>query len=349
MSQRPSPMRLTAPVESPSTPQRDAASPRARHHGVFGARPPARPRGQPAQRRHRTRDRTMGAAHDGVYRIVGYAADLAGELLAACWAGGTEPLPRIAARLSSGHSAGRTPRSRRDHVPSDGSALSTTGSSCTSRSHARRRRRCTSSRRHPGHDRRAHALRPRGVVGPDHCSTWRSTTRCAGDLTTLARARHDARVGSRRRGRAGHGQFRTVLTARRPRRASDRERGRARSSCALLASTASRRRVPQYEIRRLRRQLGRAGRLRVPATSKIAIEYDSYAEHLGTEAHRSATAHGGTRSSALGWTPITATVADLRNGGASVSRRDRSSAATAVSTNWRQSGGTSRRNFDASS
>ena len=67
-----------------------------------------------------------------------------------------------------------------------------------------------------------------------------------------------------------------------------------------------------------------------------AIEYDSYAHHLGTEAHD----RDGARRNAivrLGWTPITATGADLRNGGHRLASDIAEARATAIR---RQSCGT---------
>jgi hypothetical protein len=71
--------------------------------------------------------------------------------------------------------------------------------------------------------------------------------------------------------------------------------------------------LPQYEIRDDDGRLVARVDFAYPEL-KIAIEYDSYAHHLGKEAHD----RDGARRNAvvgLGWLPITATAADVRRGG----------------------------------
>jgi hypothetical protein len=71
--------------------------------------------------------------------------------------------------------------------------------------------------------------------------------------------------------------------------------------------------VPQYEIRNKDGRLVARVDFAYPDL-KIAIEYDSYAHHTGTDAHDR---DGARRNAIVGleWKPITATPADLRNGG----------------------------------
>jgi hypothetical protein len=71
--------------------------------------------------------------------------------------------------------------------------------------------------------------------------------------------------------------------------------------------------VPQHEIRDPDGVLVARADFAYPDL-KIAIEYDSYAHHLGIDAHDRDGARRNTIVR-LGWTPITATAADLRNGG----------------------------------
>ncbi len=114
------------------------------------------------------------------------------------------------------------------------------------------------------------------------------------------------------RGRAGTVKFRTALELHRATPATT-ESEAEQLVLRLIANHGLPAPVPQYEIRRPDRSLAARVDFAYPDL-KIAIEYDSYAHHLGTEAHD----RDGARRNAivrLGWTPITATAADLRNGG----------------------------------
>ena len=115
-----------------------------------------------------------------------------------------------------------------------------------------------------------------------------------------------------RRGRAGTVKFRAALE----RQNADvalTESEAEHALMQLLADHGLPHPIPQYEIR------DRDGRLVARADFaypdlKIAIEYDSYAHHMGKEA---LVRDGARRNAviALGWLPITATANDLQNGG----------------------------------
>jgi hypothetical protein len=115
-----------------------------------------------------------------------------------------------------------------------------------------------------------------------------------------------------RRGRPGTQEFRRAVTLHLTDRALTESEGELRLLRALerLGFPTP---VPQFEIRDEDGRLVARVDFAYPDL-KIAIEYDSYAHHLGTDAHDRDAAR---RNALLGlkWYPITATAADLRNGG----------------------------------
>jgi very-short-patch-repair endonuclease len=130
-------------------------------------------------------------------------------------------------------------------------------------------------------------------------------------LTTLQQL--DETLGRlARRGRAGTTKFRRALELHN-RTPAQTESEAEHLILRLLMKHGLPAPVPQYEIRRPDGSLVARVDFAYP-DFKIAIEYDSYAHHLGTEAHD----RDGARRNAilrLQWYPITATAADLRNGG----------------------------------
>jgi very-short-patch-repair endonuclease len=149
-----------------------------------------------------------------------------------------------------------------------------------------------------------------GVVGPTTVDIAVATA-LRRQLTTLFELEEVfARLASR--GRAGTTQFRAVLELHRATPAQT-ESEAEHLILRLIAKHGLPAPVLQYEIRRPDRSLVARVDFAYPDL-EIAIEYDSYAHHLGTEAHDR---DGARRNAVLGahWYPITATAADLRDGG----------------------------------
>jgi very-short-patch-repair endonuclease len=149
-----------------------------------------------------------------------------------------------------------------------------------------------------------------GVVGPTTADIAVATA-LRRQLTTLVELEEVfTRLASR--GRAGSTQFRAVLELHRATPAQT-ESEAEHLILRLIAKHGLPAPLPQYEIRRPDRSLVARVDFAYPDL-KIAIEYDSYAHHLGTEAHDR---DGARRNAVLGahWYPITATAADLRDGG----------------------------------
>ena len=115
-----------------------------------------------------------------------------------------------------------------------------------------------------------------------------------------------------RRGRPGTQQFRRAVALHLTERSlteSDAEHRLLRLLERLGFPTPT----PQYELRDADGRLVARVDFAYPEL-KIAIEYDSYAHHLGTDAHD----RDGMRRNAmvgLSWLPITATASDIRSGG----------------------------------
>jgi very-short-patch-repair endonuclease len=148
------------------------------------------------------------------------------------------------------------------------------------------------------------------VVGP-HTLDLAIGTALRRELTTLSELTNTLdRLA--RRGRAGTNKFREALQ----RHTVDvalTESEAEHALMRLLADHGLPQPVPQYEIRDSDGRLVARVDLAYPDL-KIAIEYDSYAHHVGRDA---LVRDSGRRNAvvALGWLPITATANDLRNGG----------------------------------
>lgn len=131
------------------------------------------------------------------------------------------------------------------------------------------------------------------------------------DLTTLQQL--DTTLGRlARRGRSGTSLFRQVLAERSPATAIS-ESERETLLFRMLRRHGFPPPVPQYEIRNSRSDLIARADFAYPDL-KIAIEYDSYQEHTG----KLALVRDSARRNevvALGWAPISVTIADLRSGG----------------------------------
>ena len=221
--------------------------------------------------------------HDRVYRIVGTPLTWRGQVLAACWAGGMRAVAshRTAAELWRLPGRSTTvveitcPRWRRAQPRRPDRPRVARAGRCR-----RRGRR----RRHSDDD----ACNGRSSTSPASyahvtSSTSPSRTRSGVGLTTRVRAGADAEA-------ARHGED-----------VPERSSSAAPSSCicphaALTESDAEHRvaappratgfptPVPQYEIRDTDGRLVARVDFAYPER-KIAIEYDSYAHHLGTDAH----------------------------------------------------------------
>ncbi len=160
-------------------------------------------------------------------------------------------------------------------------------------------------------------------------------------LTTLQQL-DEVLVRLARRGRAGTTKFRTALESHHATPAQT-ESEAEHLVLRLIEKHGLPAPIPQYEIRRSDGTLAAHVDFAYPDL-KIAIEYDSYAHHLGTEAHD----RDGARRNAmvsLGWMPITATAADLRNGGQQLARAVAEARALRSGVELAASG----RTFDASS
>lgn len=278
------------------------------HHGVFGTQE-LHELGVPDHvRSHRLTSGRWELVFDRVYRIVGTPLTWRGRVLAACWAGGRRAVAshRTAAELWK--------------LP--GRSTATVEITCP------RWRRA----RHGGlvvHESLTPPAEDRATIDAIPAT---SVPRTLFDLSSVVRPsvldlaiENALRRGltskpeleqtlSRlaRRGRPGTQQFRRAVALHVGDRAPTESEAELRL-LRLLERLGFATPVPQYEIR------GDDGRLvaRVDFAYpdlKIAIEYDSYAHHLGAEAHDR---DGARRNAIVGreWIPITATGNDVRNGG----------------------------------
>jgi predicted transcriptional regulator of viral defense system len=283
------------------------------HHGIFGAH---HLRDLGVSRHVRTGRLASGRweqVHERVYRIVGNPLTWRGRLLAACWAGGTRAVAshRSAAELwqlpgrddkFSEITCPRWRRARHDDLLVHESLIlddiDTT---------VRERIPVTTVART--------LFDLAGVVGPTTVDIAVATA-LRRQLTTLIELEEVfARLASR--GRAGTMQFRAVLELHRATPAQT-ESEAEHLILRLITKHGLPAPVPQYEIRRPDRSLVARVDFAYPDL-KVAIEYDSYAHHLGTDAHD----RDGARRNAIlkvDWYPITATAADLRNGGQRLAR-----------------------------
>jgi hypothetical protein len=278
------------------------------HHGVFGAQHLRELGVKPHERHYRLRIGRWISVHEGAYRVAGTPLTWRGQVLAACWAGGLRAVAshRSAAELwelpgRDGRAVELTcPRRRRarhdglivhesrvlddvvDFTRLDGIPVTTAARTIFDLASFR-----SSSTVDLAIDR---ALR-RGLVSFDELQV------------TLARLT--------RRGRAGVAVFRELLDERSPLAETESE-GEHRL-LRLFVRLGLPRPVTQHEIRDEDGRLVARVDFAYPDL-KIAIEYDSYAHHVG----KAALVRDGARRNAivsLGWLPITATAADLRNGG----------------------------------
>jgi predicted transcriptional regulator of viral defense system len=278
------------------------------HHGCFAIQDLRAMEVTAGQRRRRLETGRWLEVYDGVYRIAGTPRSRTGDLLAACWAGGDDAVAshRSAAMLWDLPGGGREvleitcPRWKRAKesglVVHETTALSSI-------------------------DRAVRIGIPVTTIERtifDLANVVRLTTldlaidnALRRELTTLEEL-HATLARLARRGRRGTQMFRRALAERVPGEGlSESERER------LLFGVLRRHGFPpptaQYEI------LDDAGVFVARADFaypdlKIAIEYDSYQEHVGKLALVRDSAR---RNSvvALGWAPIVATAVDVQNGG----------------------------------
>jgi predicted transcriptional regulator of viral defense system len=284
-----------------------------RHHGVFGAH---HLRELEVSRHVRTARLTAGRwerVHEDVYRIVGTPLSWRGRLLAACWAGGVRAAAshRSAAELwglpgrdgdNIEITCPRWKRARHDglivHESLEFEAVDIS---------TREKIPVTTVART--------LFDLAGVVGSTTVDLAMATA-LRRQLTTLRDLDEVcSRVASR--GRRGTTKFRAALDMHRGTPAQT-ESEAEHLLLRLIQQHGLPTPVPQYEIRHSDGTLVARVDFAYPDL-KIAIEYDSYAHHLGTEAHDR---DGARRNAVLRarWYPITATAADLRSGGHQLAR-----------------------------
>lgn len=277
------------------------------HHGVFGAQHLRELGVAPHERHYRLRIGRWISVHEGAYRVAGTPVTWRGQVLAACWAGGVRAVAshRSAAELwelpgRDGRAIELTcPRRRRarhdgvivhesrvleivDHTCLDGIPVTTAARTIFD---------LISVRGSSTVDLAIDSALRRGLVSLDELAS------------TLARLT--------RRGRAGVAAFRELLDQRSSLAETESE-GEQRL-LRLIVRLGLPRPVTQYEIRDDDGHVVARVDFAYPDL-KIAIEYDSYAHHVG----KAALVRDGARRNAivsLGWLPITATAADLRDGG----------------------------------
>ncbi len=276
------------------------------HHGVFAQHHLVQHGVAPHERAYRLKAGRWVLEYEGVYRYAGTPLSWRGRLLAACWAGGLRAAAsgRAAAELWSLPGASRAfveitcPRWRRsqhdglivheslafdeiDITTIDGLPVTTVPRTLFDLARV-----CGDGTLDLAID---NALR-------------RSLTTVADLVATRDRLARSGRPGSAR--------FRSVLGGRVP---GVTESDAERRLLQLLERHGLPRPVVQHEIRDASGRLVARVDFAYPDL-KIAIEYDSYAHHMGTEAHDRDAAR---RNDVLaaGWYPVTATAADLRNGG----------------------------------
>jgi predicted transcriptional regulator of viral defense system len=278
------------------------------HHGIFGAHHLREHGVSDHERKYRLGSGRWSLVHERVYRIAGAPLTWHGAVLAACWAGGVRAVASHHTAAELWHLPGgqreiveiTCPRWRRAQhgglLVHESSALAEVD--------------CTEVDGIPT------TTVARTIF--DLTASSRTTTvdlaidaALRKELTTLGELEATLDRLSRR-GRAGVSRFRRILAER-----SDHEllpeSPPERRLVRLLRAHGLPVPVLQYEIR------GHDGRVVARADLaypdlKIAIEYDSYEHHVG----KAALVRDGARRNAivaLDWLPITATAADLRNGG----------------------------------
>jgi hypothetical protein len=278
------------------------------HHGVFSAHHLRELAVSRHVRTHRLTTRRWELVYERVYRIVGTLLTWRGRLLGACWAAGPRALAshRSAAELwelpgcSTKFVEITCSRWRRAQqaglvvheslVLADEDATTVDGIPVTTVPRT--------------------LFDLAGVVGSGTLDLAIATALRRHLTTRRALEATFDRLG--RRGRPGTAQFRKALKLHLADGAQTESEAEHRI-LRLIAKHGLPTPVPQYEIRRPDGQLVARVDFAYPDL-KIAIEYDSYAHHLGTEAHDR---DGARRNAivALAWLPITATGADLRTGG----------------------------------
>jgi predicted transcriptional regulator of viral defense system len=278
------------------------------HHGIFSQRHLTELGVSRHVRKHRIASGRWAVVHENVYRLVGMPLTWRGRVLAACWAGGPTAVASYSTAAELWEIPGRStapieitcPRWRRTQqqgllVHESGALKPVDWSLVDGIPVTTAARTIFDLARRPGH---------RTIDLAIGTALRREVTTVSELTATLDRLA--------RRGRAGTLKFREALE----RHTSDDALTESEAEHALLRLFANHglpQPVPQYEIR------DRDGRLVARADFaypdlKIAIEYDSYAHHVGKEA---LVRDSGRRNAvvALGWLPITATANDLRSGG----------------------------------
>jgi predicted transcriptional regulator of viral defense system len=278
------------------------------HHGVFAAHHLRELGVSRHVRTARLTARRWERVHEDVYRIVGTPLSWRGRLLAACWAGGE--------RAAASH---RSAAELRALPGRNGIDIEIT---CPRWKRARH----TGLIVHESLEFEAVDIGMcdqiptttvartlfdlAGVVGQTTVDLAMATA-LRKRLTTLEQLEDvGARLASR--GRAGTTKFRAALQ-RHHATPTQTESEAEHLILRLIEKHGLPAPLPQFEIRHTDGSLVARVDFAYPDL-KIAIEYDSYAHHLGTEAHD----RDGARRNAivkLQWMPITATAADLRNGG----------------------------------
>jgi hypothetical protein len=277
------------------------------NHGVFGIHHLADLGVADHVRDHRLESQRWALVFEGVYRIVGTPLGWSGLVLAACWAGGMRAVASCCTAAELRRLPGRStspieitcPRWRRarhdgllvhESLSLDEQDFDTVDgipTTCVPRT-----------------------LFDLAMVRPAVLDLAIENALRRGLVTKPELERTLVRLG--RRGRPGTQAFRRSVELHLADRAlteSDAELRLLRLIERLGFPTP----VPQYEIRDTGSRLVARVDFAYPDL-KIAIEYDSYAHHLGAEAHDR---DGARRNAIVGlqWIPITATGADVRNGG----------------------------------
>ena len=277
-----------------------------RQHGVFTTGQLARLGVPEHARKYRLRARRWAQVYEGVYRFAGTPLTWRGRVLAACWAAGD-------LASASGRAAGKLWR-----LPG--------GSDEVVEITCRRWRRA----RHDGllvHESLAFddvdVTVTDGMPVTNVARTLFDLARVCGDgtidlaiddalrrrLTTEAEL-EAIRDRLARSGREGSARFRSVLAGR---TSGATESTAERRLLQLLRRHGLPAPVPQHQIRDAGGRLVARVDLAYPDL-RIAIEYDSYAHHMGTAAHeRDAARRNGIL--AADWYLLVATAADLRDGG----------------------------------
>lgn len=266
-----------------------------------------------AQRRHRLESGRWETLYDGVHCIAGTPRTWTSKLLAATWAGGADAV----ASHRSAAALWELPGARRDRVEI----------MCRHWKRAREHGVVVhETRRLDDEDRTERQSVPVTTiertlfdlagVGSETTLDLAIDNALRRDLTSL-RALEATLRRLARRGRSGSHLFRNALAERSP-AAAVSESERETLLFRLLRELGLPPVVPQYEIRDGRGDLVARADFAYPDL-KIAIEYDSYQEHTG----KLALVRDSARRNdvvALGWAPISVTLADLHSGGSRLAR-----------------------------